>query len=148
MKNHIKKRTAETDMPTKEIVADSLGTFDFEAMANLNCQINTLSKMSRLSRQNANRHPPVPTSLENLAIPPSYMTNNQGDTVLAGLPRSNNLVEGWHNGFQKLVGCSNPTLWTFLTAPKKEENLTTGPTTSTTPWRTCTVSGRCCSRAK
>ena len=26
MKNHIKKRSAETDMPTKEIVADSLGT--------------------------------------------------------------------------------------------------------------------------
>ena len=49
---------------------------------------------------------------------------NQYDTVLARLPRSNNLVEGWHNGFQTLIGCSNPTLWTFLTALKKEENLT------------------------
>ena len=49
---------------------------------------------------------------------------NQYDTVLARLPRSNNLVEGWHDGFQTLVGCSNPTLWTFLTALKKEENLT------------------------
>ena len=49
---------------------------------------------------------------------------NQYDTVLARLPRSNNLVEGWHNRFQTLVGCSNPTLWTFLTALKKEENLT------------------------
>ena len=49
---------------------------------------------------------------------------NMYDPVLAGLPRSNNLVEGWHNGFQTLVGCSNPTLWTFLTALKKEENLT------------------------
>ena len=49
---------------------------------------------------------------------------NQYDTVLARLPRSNNLVEGWHNGFQTLVGCSNPTLWTFLTDLKKEENLT------------------------
>ena len=47
MKNHIKKRSAETDMPTKEIVADSLGTLDFEGMAKLNCQINALSKMSR-----------------------------------------------------------------------------------------------------
>ena len=65
-------------MPTKEIVADSLGTLDFEGVANLNCQINALSKMSRLSRQKANRNPPAPTSLENLAIPPSYMTNNQG----------------------------------------------------------------------
>ena len=69
-------------MPTKEIVADSLGTLDFEGMANLNCQINALSKMSRLSRQKANRYPPVPTSLENLAIPPSYMTNNQGENML------------------------------------------------------------------
>ena len=49
---------------------------------------------------------------------------NQYDAVLAGLPRSNNLVEGWHNGFQTLIGTSNPTLWTFLTALKKEENLT------------------------
>ena len=29
-------------MPTKEIVADSLGTLDFEGMANLNCQINAI----------------------------------------------------------------------------------------------------------
>ena len=69
-------------MPTKEIVADSLGTLDFEGMANLNCQIDALSKMSRLSRQKANRNPPAPTSLENLAIPPSYMTNNQGENML------------------------------------------------------------------
>ena len=45
MKNHIKKRSAGTDMPTKEIVADSLGTLDFEGMANLNCQINALSSL-------------------------------------------------------------------------------------------------------
>lgn len=49
---------------------------------------------------------------------------NQYDTVLAGLPRSNNIVEGWHNGFQSLVGTTNPTLWTFLSAVKKEETLT------------------------
>ena len=33
------------------------------------------------------------------------------------------MVEGWHNGFQSLVGTTNPTLWTFLSALKKEENL-------------------------
>ena len=49
---------------------------------------------------------------------------NMYDTFIVGLPRSNNLVEGWHNGFLKLVGCFNPTLWTFLTALKREENLT------------------------
>ena len=59
-------------MPTKEIV----GTLDFEGMANLNCQIDALSKMSRLSRQKANRNPPVPTSLE------KPLTNNQGENIL------------------------------------------------------------------
>ena len=105
---------------------------------------------------------------------------NQYDTVLTRLPCSNNLVEVWHNGFQTLVGCSNPTLRTFLTALNKEENLTFskkvkmslgyGPEpkrrkwrlyderpgsrlssmtpTSTIPWTTCTVSDRCCLRAK
>ena len=50
---------------------------------------------------------------------------NMYDTVLAGPPRSYDVVEVWHNGFQKLVALvSHPTLWTFLTALKKEENLT------------------------
>ena len=69
-------------MPIKEIVADSLGTFDLEGMANLNCQITALFKMSRLSRQKANRNPPAPTSLEDIAILPSYMTSNQGNNIL------------------------------------------------------------------
>jgi hypothetical protein len=84
---------------------------------------------------------------------------NMYDSVLAGLPRSNNLVECWHNGFQTLVGCSNPTLWTFLTALKKEENLTfskkvtmslgEGPEPKRRKWRTSsTALERCCSRAK
>ena len=46
---------------------------------------------------------------------------NQYDSVLAGLPRSNNLVEGWHNGFRSLMGVSNPTLWTFLTVDSPQE---------------------------
>ena len=78
MKNSIKKRSAEPDMPTEEIVAGSLVLVEVW---------------------------------------------NMYDTVLAGLSRSNNLVEGWHKSFQKLVGCFNPALWTFLTA-LKEENLT------------------------
>ena len=81
VKNNIKKRSAETDMLTKEIVADSLGALDFEGVANLNCQINALSKISRLSRQKADRNPPAFTSLENIAIPPSYITNNQGENM-------------------------------------------------------------------
>ena len=49
---------------------------------------------------------------------------NHYDTVLAGLPRSNKIVEGWHNGFQQLVGHSNPNIWTFLKALKREDTLT------------------------
>jgi hypothetical protein len=72
VKNNIKNRSAETDMPTKEIVADSLGALDFEGVANLNCQINALSKMSRLSKQNANRNlPPWRTSLFLLLTSPT-----------------------------------------------------------------------------
>ena len=49
---------------------------------------------------------------------------NQHDAVLAGIPRSNNIVEGWHNGFARLLGCSNPTIWKFLETVKKEQTLT------------------------
>ena len=49
---------------------------------------------------------------------------NQYDSVFASLPRSNNLVKGWHNGFEILVGTSNRILWIFLTALKKEEKFT------------------------
>ena len=49
---------------------------------------------------------------------------NQYDCCLAGLPRSSNLAEGWHNGFRSLVQCSNPTIWKFLEALKLEQGLT------------------------
>ena len=46
------------------------------------------------------------------------------------LPRSttpfhaSNMTEGWHNGFQSLVRCTNPTIWTYLDAIKLEQELT------------------------
>jgi len=49
---------------------------------------------------------------------------NQYDCCLAGLPRSSNLAEGWHNGFRSLVQCTNPTIWKFLEALKLEQGLT------------------------
>jgi len=225
-KSDIKKKASSTDLSTKNIVSTSLGLLDFEGVARLGCQLSSLNRMSQRARRKANRTPPLPTSLEQISIPSSYLTNdhgenmmlwdsgytverrrsfmfgsidsvnvisdcdhlmldgtfssspqlfqqlltihgwwdsgwhiplvygllpgktevsyfertwvgsgsssplfdimlwNQYDAVLAGLPRSNNFVEGWHNGFQTLVGGSNPTLWTFLTALKKEENIT------------------------
>ena len=49
---------------------------------------------------------------------------NQHETVLARLPRSSNLAEGWHNGFKSLVSCTNPTLWKFLDCLKLEQAIT------------------------
>ena len=49
---------------------------------------------------------------------------NQYDVCLAGLPRSSYLAEGWHNGFRALLGCTNPTIWSLLTALKLEQGLT------------------------
>ena len=45
---------------------------------------------------------------------------NYHDSVMAGLPRSSNIAEGWHNGFRSLMGCTNPTIWRFLDVLKKE----------------------------
>lgn len=36
-------------------------------------------------------------------------------------PRSNNLVEGWHNRFNKKVGCSKPNVWKVLREAVREE---------------------------
>ncbi|KAL5256598.1 hypothetical protein ACHWQZ_G011745 [Mnemiopsis leidyi] len=82
VRNSIKKRSAETDLITKEIVADSLGALDFEGVANLNCKISSLSKMGRRAQQKANKTPPPPTSLRDIAIPPTYMTSLQGENLL------------------------------------------------------------------
>ena len=49
---------------------------------------------------------------------------NQYDACQAGLPRSSNMAEGWHNGFKSLVNCSHPTIWKFLDSLKLEQALT------------------------
>ena len=40
------------------------------------------------------------------------------------LPRSSNIAEGWHHGFNSMLSCSNPTIWKFLDCLKKEQDLT------------------------
>lgn len=40
------------------------------------------------------------------------------------LPRTNNNVEGWHNGLQANINACHPNLWKFLDVLKQEENLT------------------------
>ena len=48
---------------------------------------------------------------------------NHHDSVLCGLPRSSNIAEGWHNGFQSLISCANPTMWKFLDCLKLEQAI-------------------------
>lgn len=37
------------------------------------------------------------------------------------VPRTNNMMEGWHNGFHRAVGCDHPTFWRLLEAIRKEQ---------------------------
>ena len=50
---------------------------------------------------------------------------NVYDRVLESLPRTNNSVEGWHNGFQRSLMCSHPTIWRLIEHLKKEDGAAT-----------------------
>ena len=41
--------------------------------------------------------------------------------VPQGLPRTTNLVEGWHRGLLTTCGCHHPTIWKFIEALKTEQ---------------------------
>ena len=49
---------------------------------------------------------------------------NQNAAGRSLLPRSTNIAEGWHRGFNSMLGCSNPTIWKFLDCVKAEKSLT------------------------
>ena len=40
-----------------------------------------------------------------------------------GLPRTNNSIEGFHRGFSSAISCHHPTIWKFIDALKREQNL-------------------------
>ncbi|KAL5253652.1 hypothetical protein ACHWQZ_G013429 [Mnemiopsis leidyi] len=46
---------------------------NFETRTKLNCQISSLGKMCRLSRQTDRNYPTSPRSLEDLILPPEYI---------------------------------------------------------------------------
>ena len=48
---------------------------------------------------------------------------NQHDASLIRLPRSSDIAEGWHHGFNSMLSCNHPTIWKFMEALKKEHNL-------------------------
>ena len=43
--------------------------------------------------------------------------------VIADLPRTNNAVEGWHNRFNRHVGCHHADIWKLIDIIQKEEDL-------------------------
>ena len=48
---------------------------------------------------------------------------NVYNRVLESLSCTNNSVEGWHNGFQRSLMCSHPSIWRLIEQLKKEEGL-------------------------
>ena len=54
----------------------------------------------------------------------AYEIWNQNAAGRSLLPRSTNIAEGWHWGFNSMLGCSNPTIWKFLDCVKAEQSLT------------------------
>lgn len=45
------------------------------------------------------------------------------DSIIEDSPRTNNAVEGWHNGFSNKLNCSHTSLWKFLNSIQNEQNL-------------------------
>ncbi len=65
--------------------------------------------IGRIDRRNRRRQPLFPISLWNCY-----------EAAKSGLPRTNNSVEGWHRGFNELVGSSHLSIWKFIDDLKKE----------------------------
>ncbi|KAL5259824.1 hypothetical protein ACHWQZ_G010062 [Mnemiopsis leidyi] len=75
-KQELKRRAAETDLPTKYLAAETVSGMGFEARSMLGCQISRFSRMARRKRHAVSRHPLNPTSLETLTIPSDYILSS------------------------------------------------------------------------
>ena len=81
-KQTIRKNAAQTDRPTKLLVAEAVNGMNFETRTKLNCQIRSLGKMARLSRQTNRNYPTSLRSLEDLIVPPEYTHASSGGPLL------------------------------------------------------------------
>ncbi len=45
------------------------------------------------------------------------------DRVQNNLPRTNNAVEGWHNGFNEHVGCHHANIWKLISVIKNDDDV-------------------------
>ena len=55
----LKIRAATSDIPTKQLVADSVSGLNFECRSKLNCKISSLGRMARRSRQQSSSYSDV-----------------------------------------------------------------------------------------
>jgi hypothetical protein len=81
-KQSLKRRAAESDLPTKFLASQATSGLTLEPLAKMGCHISSLARMARRSRQASSRHPTNPRSLEDLILPPSYITSNAGESLL------------------------------------------------------------------
>ncbi|KAL5270850.1 hypothetical protein ACHWQZ_G001497 [Mnemiopsis leidyi] len=82
LKQELKRRAAETDLPTKYLAAETVSGMGFEARSKLGCQISGLSRMARRKRHAVSRHPLNPTSLETLTIPSDYILSSNNECMM------------------------------------------------------------------
>jgi hypothetical protein len=48
---------------------------------------------------------------------------NCHSSVIDGIPKTNNAVEGWHNAFSSLLSAHHPTIWKFIDGIQQEQSL-------------------------
>ena len=60
----------------------------------------------------------------NASPPPPPPPSSQFHHGINMMPRSTNIAEGWHHGFNTMLSCNHSTLFKSLEALKKEQNLT------------------------
>ena len=82
MKQNLKRKVAESDLPTIYLVTKAVGGLSFETRAKLNCDLNAMHKMARYSRAAVQQHPTNPTTLEDLVLPAPYITATSGEPLL------------------------------------------------------------------
>jgi len=72
----MKRKASDTNLPTKHLIADAVGTLSFEAMSKLNCQQESCAKMAHIARKKAMRHLVAPRYLADLVLTPDYITQH------------------------------------------------------------------------
>ena len=80
VKQNLKRKVAESDLPTKYLVAEHLGGLEIRAM--LNYDLNAMHKIAGYSRAAAQQPPTNPTMLEYLVLAAPYITATSGEPPL------------------------------------------------------------------